>query len=332
MRSKQERKGIVAGGNFIIDQIKIVDQHPVQNQLSHILGQYTSTGGSPYNILKNLSLLQAPFKLAGIGVVGNDPNGKLVLDDCIKNDIDKKGIKITDKAITSYTDVITNDLDASRTLLHYKGANALLDIEHFRLDKYRYKIFHLGYLMLLESLDKTNERGRTRGSSLLQQAQEMGFMTSANMIDGKSEEMQKVLFPSLPYLDYLFLDAKELKKLIPQKEDIVESAFELIQKGVKKWVIIANEKVIIAINNQKQVFKKSKVNVPAEIVKGKAGEREAIISGMLWAFHEDLSIEEGLAIGVATAAACLRDASCTKGVLPLKETLAFADKYGYYED
>ena len=53
---------------------------------------------------------------------------------------------------------------------------------------------------------------------------------------------------------------------------------------------------------------------------------------MLWAFHEELSIEEGLKIGAATAAACLRDASCTKGVLPLTETLSFAEEYGYYEE
>ncbi len=336
MRSKQERNGIVAGGNFIIDQIKIVDQQPVQNQLSLILDQFTSTGGSPYNILKNLSLLKAPFKLAGIGMVGNDAGGKLVLDDCIKNDIDKKGIKVTDKAITSFTDVVTNNANASRTLLHYEGANALLDIEHFRLDKYRYKIFHLGYLMLLESLDKINERGKTRASQLLQKAQEMGFATSANMIDGESKQMQDVLFPSLPYLNYLFLAKKELGKVTEKDlnttDEVVEAASEILDKGVKEWVIVSSKTAIIAINKEKEIYKTNKVNLPLDIVKGRAGEREAIISGMLWAFHEELSIEEGLKIGAATAAACLRDASCTKGVLPLTETLSFAEEYGYYEE
>ena len=45
------RSGVLAGGNWIIDQVKMIDVYPQREQLANIAGPtITGTGGSPYNI------------------------------------------------------------------------------------------------------------------------------------------------------------------------------------------------------------------------------------------------------------------------------------------
>ena len=50
-----ERKGILAGGNFILDQVKIIDAYPEQDMLATILEERICNGGGPYNVLKDLA-------------------------------------------------------------------------------------------------------------------------------------------------------------------------------------------------------------------------------------------------------------------------------------
>ena len=58
------RKGILAGGNWIVDQVKIIDLLPQRDKLANILDQAEGTGGSPYNLLVDLSRLGAAFRFA----------------------------------------------------------------------------------------------------------------------------------------------------------------------------------------------------------------------------------------------------------------------------
>ncbi len=60
-----KRSGILAGGNWIIDQVKMIDVYPQREQLANITGAtVTGTGGSPYNLLINLAKLGADTPLA----------------------------------------------------------------------------------------------------------------------------------------------------------------------------------------------------------------------------------------------------------------------------
>ena len=41
------RKGIIAGGNWIVDQIKLIEVYPQEERLANILRELTSNGGAP---------------------------------------------------------------------------------------------------------------------------------------------------------------------------------------------------------------------------------------------------------------------------------------------
>ena len=81
-KTQVARHGLLAGGNWIIDQVKLVNVYPQREQLANILSQHQGTGGAPYNVLVDLARLGAAFPLFAAGLVGNDPLGSTILADC----------------------------------------------------------------------------------------------------------------------------------------------------------------------------------------------------------------------------------------------------------
>ena len=97
-KSANGRCGLLAGGNWIIDQVKIIDVYPQPEQLGNIRGQSQGTGGAPYNVLISLAKSGAPFPLFGAGLVGKDRLGEEILAHCRQNRIDVRHMGTTAKA------------------------------------------------------------------------------------------------------------------------------------------------------------------------------------------------------------------------------------------
>src|SRR5207247_9933175 len=81
------RSGVLAGGNWIIDQVKLIDVYPQPEQLANIRSQAQGTGGAPYNVLVDLARLGVSFPLFAAGLVGRDALGQRILEDCRKRKI-----------------------------------------------------------------------------------------------------------------------------------------------------------------------------------------------------------------------------------------------------
>ncbi|MFI5356195.1 MAG: PfkB family carbohydrate kinase [Opitutales bacterium] len=82
------RTGLLAAGNWIVDHVKLIDSWPPQDGLVNILAQTRGNGGGPYNVLKALAKLGAPFPLTGLGLLGDDDNGRAIRADCAAHGID----------------------------------------------------------------------------------------------------------------------------------------------------------------------------------------------------------------------------------------------------
>src|ERR1044071_3438072 len=176
-KNSSARRGIFAGGNWIIDQVKLVDVFPQREQLANIRRQSQGTGGAPYNVLLDLAKLGADFPLSGAGLVGKDALGDLILDDCRKNKIDTRFLAKSSEANTSYTDVMTEEGNGRRTFFHYRGANAFWKGDDLDFSRTKASIFHLGYLLLLDSLDQPDAKFGTKAARILANAQAAGLKT-----------------------------------------------------------------------------------------------------------------------------------------------------------
>jgi sugar/nucleoside kinase (ribokinase family) len=330
------RKGIFAAGNWIIDDIKIIDEYPHQDGLTNVRAIKSNNGGAPYNVLKDLALLKAPFPLYGAGLVGDDEKGKHILNDAIKCGIDVSNLNTTSNAPTSYTDVMTVASTGRRTFFHNRGANALFGREELKLNG-QAKIFHLAYLLLLDKMDEIDDKGRSVASYVFEEAQKNGLLTSTDIVSEASDRFQKVVPSSLPFINYLFVNEYEAsrltgKEIVKNGRVSVTKASEvaelLIDQGVNDYVILHFPEAAMACDVNKQKILCPSLNVPPEMIKGSAGAGDAFASGVLFGLHENWSVKECLRLGACAAASSLFDESCSDGVKSVEEVLKLEAKFG----
>ncbi len=331
-------QGITASGNWIIDRTKIVDDYPPQDGLCNILSTYAANGGAPYNVLKALSKMGFQSPLKGIGVIGNDAEGELILNDCKEHKIQTTELFKTSLSNTSYTDVMTSQKTGRRTFFHYRGANALLDLEHFNVNNMDCKIFHLGYLLLLDKLDSYLGNSKvTRASQLLGLIQKKGIKTSVDLVSENSNRFIKIIPSSLPFVNYLFLNEYEAEKItgvqclcdngLSDISRLQKAAKVLLDMGVQDYVFLHYPSGAIAIDKNKTITIQKSLRIPSELIKGTSGAGDAFTAGVLYGLHEDYSVKKTLQIGVATAAASLFHQSCSESILPINRSLDLITKY-----
>jgi sugar/nucleoside kinase (ribokinase family) len=333
------RDGILAGGNWIIDQVKIIDAFPEEEKLVNILDEFSSNGGSPYNILKDLAKLEADFPLSAVGLVGDDNRGDQIIKDCLNLGIKTTQILKMNNTVTSYTDVMTVKATGKRTFFHYRGANAFLNIKHFNFAISSAKIFHLGYLLLLNKLDIIEDNGQTRASIVLQNAQAQGLLTSVDIVSENSSRYTSVIPPSLRFVDYLFVNEYEAGKITQIQtlsqdgrlllDNCYLAASKLVQMGVKKWVILHFPSGAIAVNYKGEKIFQPGLKLPVDKIAGAVGAGDAFASGVLMGIHNDEEMKKSLMMGVCAAAASLFSATSSDSIHNMDECLVLPTKYGF---
>lgn len=338
MSKTTERIGILSSGNWIIDHVKIIDRFPEQDTLANILSQNMGTGGAPYNVLIDLAKLGASFPLAGVGLIGDDPDGRTILNDCENFNIDVSQMHNTKAAPTSFTDVMTVQSTGRRTFFHMRGANSLLDEKHFNLEASNARILHLGYLLLLDSLDKIAKDGTTGAARLLKQARDLGFKTSVDVVSEDSNRFVSVVTPVLPYIDYLIINEFEASKItgvkIKEAEEVnlawaSEAAQKIFEKGVNEWVIIHFPDGALAQNRNGEETIQGSVQVSPAQIAGTVGAGDAFAAGMLLGLHDEMDIQDCLRLAVCAAASNLFDSTCTGGIRIAEECLKIAEEHGF---
>ena len=332
------RSGILAGGNFIVDHVKIVDHYPDQEMLASILSESMSNGGGPYNVLKDLARLGSKFPLSAAGLLGDDEAARWILDDCSRHHIDISNLRLTSQAPTSYTDAYTVRDTGRRTFFHQRGANALLRHEDFDFTKSKAKIFHFGYFLLLDALDRLDEHGRTGASRVLEAAHAAGMQTSAEAVSTDHDKYGEIVASSLPFVDFLFLNEIEAGRVTGvrlreggeiQWKACEEAAWRLIELSVRHLAIIHFPEGTVAARADGKMYRQDSTKLPESAIRGATGAGDAFAAGVLHGLHEHWDIEKCLRLGVCAAAACLGHPSTSEGVFPVEECLAIGDEYGF---
>lgn len=338
-KSPSARRGLLAGGNWIIDRVKLIDVYPQPEQLANITSEFGGTGGGPYNLLLDLAQSGARFPLVGAGLVGKDAPGAGILADCRRRKIDTTFLGQTAKSFTSYTDVMTERASGRRTFFHARGANALWDGSGLDFKKTKARIFHLGYLLVLDALDVADEKFGTRAGRLLAAAQAAGLKTSVDVVSEDGDRFTSLVRPVLKYVDYCILNEIEAGKTAGFKVRTPEGRIDpvalrhaagaLLQQGVRELVVIHFPEGALARNRHGEDVWQSSLKLPAKYIAGTAGAGDAFCAGVLWGLHEGWDLQRALRTGVCIAAASLSEPTCTAGVKSLSSSLALAKKFGF---
>ena len=335
----QRRRGVLAGGNWIIDQVKLVDVYPQQEQLANISGQSQGTGGSPFNLLVDLAKLGAEFPLSAAGLVGDDETGETILNICRGNGIDTTELTKTKAAPTSYTDVMTVTSTGKRTFFHNRGANAIWDGESLDFEASRAAHFHVGYLLLLDALDADDPEYGTKAAKLLARASSAGLTTSFDVVSEDSDRFTRIVSPVLPHTDFAILNEIEAGKTagIAIRRD--DGSFDsdaartackaLIDGGVRQRVVIHFPEGAYCLEKDGTEHWHSSLQLPDDFIKGAAGAGDAFCAGCLLGFLRDVDITSSLRYGVCAAGLSLQHPTCTEGVTTLVKAEALGESLGF---
>jgi sugar/nucleoside kinase (ribokinase family) len=338
MKPPAPARGILAAGNFIVDTVKLIDRWPAQDALTHIRAASRANGGGPYNVLKDLARLGARYPLAALGRLGDDEHGAWIRHDCAAHGIDTAGLRATPGTSTSYTDVMTVQSDARRTFFHHAGANAALTPADFAFTPGQARIFYLGYLLLLPGLDAAGPDGRPGAAGVLARARAAGLRTALDCVSEDGNRFDSVVSPVLPEVDLLFANDFEAEKITGRslgrgatldREAMAAAARDLLQRGVREFVVIHCPEGVCAAGRDGQALWQSAVAVPPAAIAGAAGAGDALAAGVLHACHEGWSIAQALELGVCTAAASLGHASCSDAIGPVDTCLALGRRWGF---
>ncbi|MDA0990530.1 MAG: carbohydrate kinase family protein [Verrucomicrobia bacterium] len=331
------RNGIAAGGNWIVDCVKTVDRLPDRGMLGNILSEVRSGGGAPANVLADLARLGVGFPISGFGVVGDDPDGRFLRESFRTLGVDVGGLAVTQAAPTSYTDVMNESGSGERAFFHHRGANALFEPRHVPVADLTCRLFHLGYVLLLDHMDAVDHEHGTVAARLLKSLQAVGIKTSLDVVSEDSDRFRTVVPPALQAVDYLVINEIEASRIVGRtvRRDDQSLDGDALRDAVDVLMTLGNMAVTVvhmpeggywcARDGVRQAS--GSLTLPDGFIKGAVGAGDAFCAGILLALHEGWPAERALHVASCCAAAALSSAGATDGLKPLPEVLALGDRY-----
>lgn len=330
------KNGIIAVGNWLVDFVKVIEKYPAPGNLTTIESVEIGLGGCAHNIAVNLAKMQTELPIFAVGCIGDDANGEYVMREIKANNIDATYMTVMKGVATAYTDVMVEKGGASRTYFHCRGANACLDIEHIEKIDLPARIIHLGYLLLLDQLDKEDPVYGVRAARLLKQLREKGYRTSVDVVSEESDRFQKVIKPCLPYIDYLIINEVEAGKItglqIRSSDNTLNAlnlrraANQLMDEGVNEQVTIHYPEGGYTLCLDGKGYEEPSFTVKPDEIISTVGAGDAFCAAMLYAIHEYYEPRKALLLANAAARFNLLSATCTGGAVPVSEMKEFVER------
>jgi len=286
-------------------------------------------------VLIDLAKLEVGIPLFISGMVGTDPDGVYISETLDSFGIDISNIHLTRDAATSFTDVMTDSTSGRRTFFHYRGANSLFAWDQLKDLHTSAKIFHLGYLLLLDGLDETDPDYGVVAARVLHEKRSQGYIVSVDVVSESSERFQRVVTPCLQYIDHLILNEIEAGRStgleIRNSDDSLEveniklAALSLLEGGVKELVAIHFPEGSFAMTSNGQEFYQPSFVLPEGELRGAAGAGDAFCAGLLYGLHDQLDLPDALNLAHASARFNLTSPTCSGGAVALAELIRFID-------
>jgi sugar/nucleoside kinase (ribokinase family) len=226
----------------------------------------------------------------------------------------------------------------TRTFFHHRGANALLGEEHIDAIEAPAKIFHLGYLLLLDRMDAADEEYGIVAARVLDKLQKRGYKTSVDVVSEEGNRFRQVILPCLKYMDYFILNEVEAgacfgTSLRDENGEILldkvkEAAQFLLDNGVKEACVIHFPEGGFGMLASGEMCYEPSFRVPASEIVSSVGAGDAFCAAMLYALHEELPLVRALQTANAAAWFNLHSATATDGAPTLKQIEEFLKERG----
>lgn len=327
------RKGIISMGTWLVDMVKLISRYPLPGNLATIEVEEVGLGGCSHNVLVDLAKMKTGLPLFAGGCIGDDANGDYIMREIAANNIDASNMTIIKGGVTSYTYVMAPIDGSSRTYFHYRGTNALLNASHFEPVNVPAKIFHLGYLLLLDGLEIEDKDYGIVAARVLHKLQQKGYITSVDVVSEESDRFRQVILPCLPYINYLIINEIEAGACFGESlreqngeirlDAISEAASFLLDQGVNDVCVIHFPEGGFARNKKGESVFVPSIPLKGDAIVSTVGAGDAFCAGILYALHEEMPLYDALVFANTSARFNLRHATCTGGAPTLEEIKEF---------
>lgn len=331
------RRGIVSAGNWLVDTIKFIRTYPAAGNLVTIEKIESGFGGCAHNVLADLAHLDSGIPLYAGGCVGCDAQGDAIMSAIERMGIDSEGMCRVDAA-TSYTDVMADMTTGTRTFFHHHGANALFGGEQVEKIQAEAKIFHLGYLLLLQRMDAADEEYGIVAARVLDGLQRRGYLTSVDVVSEEGDRFREVILPCLKYMNYFIVNEIEAGACFGHSlrdaqgeillDEVEAAARFLLEQGVNDAVVIHFPEGGFGMKASGEKCFEPSFRVAASEIVSSVGAGDAFCAAMLYALHEELPLSRALQTANAAARFNLYNATATDGAPTLREIEEFLNEKG----
>ncbi len=331
------RQGICIAGNMIVDIHYPIEGWPSLGELVHIKGRASrATGGCVNNTLMDIARLAPDMKLFAMGRVGTDAEGDLILN-ALRQYPSIDTSNVIQEGETALTLVFNDHISTNRTFFTYGGSNAEFDVEDVDWDRLSCNILHVGYILLLEALDREDPEYGTRMARLLCLAQQHGIKTSVDVVSEASHRFERIVRPALKYTDYCVINEFEASRTtgIPLRDEQdnlilgnMEQALRCMKSlGVSTWAVIHCPEGGFGLDENDRYIALPSLQLPDGFIKGSNGAGDAFCAGVLYSAEKGRGLEEAMRVGIATAAASMTSVDACNGVQSEEVVLKLYDRY-----
>lgn len=334
-----QRQGIACGGVWVVDTVKVIDHYPPENSIAYVTEMSKGGGGLAHNVVIDLASFDSSLPLHALGLIGNDANGDYLAGLCRGfPNISLDQLRRTDQAGTSYTDVFSVKGSGRRTYFHYKGTNKLFEPGHVDVAKLPVRMFHLGYLLLMDAMDQPDAKFGTVAARLLAQLQDQGIRTSIDLVSENSNRFTQIVPPALKYTDYCIINDWEAEKLtgialrvggklIP--ENLAKIGAAILAFGVRDLVVIHfPEGGYLRAKSGVEILQPS-LAVTDDFIVGSAGAGDAYCAGILYGLYHGWDHARTLRFATCAGAMNLSDLTTTGGSKSWQEILQMEKRFPY---
>lgn len=325
------KKGIAVAGNMIVDMLYPISNFPKPGELVTVTGNLSrSTGGCLCNDIVDLAKLDPALPLVALGRVGDDAEGKYIMDKlCVYPNIDLQYVKA--EGTTSYTLVLADDTTKQRTFYQCRGANAAFCQEDIPWDALNADILHIGYILLLDTLDEEDSEYGTKMARLLKQAQDRGIKTSIDVVSEAGDRFRRLVSPAMRYTDYCVINEVEAGattgiQLRGENGELIRENFPAALKamkdlGVSTWAVIHCPELGCGLDENNNLVEVPSLKLPEGWIAGTVGAGDAFCSGVLYGAWKGMDLKSAIELGTASAACSLSQPGATEGMRSVEEVM-----------
>lgn len=332
-----EKYGITVAGNILTDNVKIIDTYPQKGMLSNISSISQAVGGCAPNTAIDIAKLDKKIKVSVCGCVGNDDGGRYVINEMKKHGIDISEISVLDDKCTSFSDVMSIKSTGERTFFHHAGANTEFSPECINVSSLSCRMFHIGYILLLEKFDMPDPEYGTVMARFLKSVQEAGILTSIDVVSSSSGLFAEKVIPALRYTDNAVMNEIEGSGIsgIPARdengklitENIKKTMEIIMSKGVSRRVVIHCPEYGFCLNKDGTFTAVPSLVLEKGYIKGTVGAGDAFCAGCLMAIYNGYDDKKMLEFAAGAAACSLASEDSVSGMRDKEYIFDFIEKH-----